>query len=191
MLARDTDIHRWGATWAFACSLLLSTAQATQVVRMNLKDLAQRAEVIAVGRCTGCSAAWNESKKIIYSTVTIQVREYVKGFAGPELQFRQLGGTAGGKSLQVPGMPEFTAGQEVVVFLAKDSIGKLQVLGMKQGKFKIVAGEDGMMQVVAPRLDESFRTRGGVTRGVAERPKRPVELSAFLGRVRDYMQESN
>jgi len=62
---------------------------------------------------------------------------------------------------------------------------------MKQGKFKIVAGEDGERQVVAPRLGESFRTQGGVARGVAERPKRPIEISAFLERVKGYMQESN
>ena len=102
---------------------------------MDLQALSKNAEVIAVGRCTGTSAGWNAEHTHIYTTVTIQVSQYLKGFLGPQIQFRQLGGKVGGKHLRVPGMPSFAAGEQVIVFLARDRAGKYQVLTAQQGKF--------------------------------------------------------
>ena len=70
-------------------------ARAAQVVQMDLQALSKNAEVIAVGRCTGTSAGWNAEHTHIYTTVTIQVSQYLKGFLGPQIQFRQLGGKVG------------------------------------------------------------------------------------------------
>ncbi|MDP6502386.1 MAG: hypothetical protein QF886_02170, partial [Planctomycetota bacterium] len=82
---------------AFAIAVL--PVRAAQVVQMDLQALSKNAEVIAVGRCTGTSAGWNAEHTHIYTTINIQVSQYLKGFLGPQIQFRQLGGKVDGKHL--------------------------------------------------------------------------------------------
>ncbi len=161
-------------------------ARAAQVVQMDLQALSKNAEVIAVGRCTGTSAGWNAEHTHIYTTINIQVSQYLKGFLGPQIQFRQLGGKVGGKHLRVPGMPSFAAGEQVIVFLARDRAGKYQVLTAQQGKFSVVANPaTGISEVKGNSMSGQVISRS-FTRAVGA-PSNPAELSNFINKVKSYV----
>jgi hypothetical protein len=157
---------------------------ASQVIPMDLRALAQKAEVIAVGRCSGCVAEWNEKHTRIQTTVTIQVSEYVKGYLGAQITFRQPGGRVGTSETYISGMPRFAPGQQVVVFLAKDSLGGYQVLGMSQGLYQVDDDTASGARTVRA-LSSSLHGAASAPAGPGTpRASRVIPLSSFLARIR-------
>lgn len=169
-------------------AMLVATlpARAAQVVSMDLQELSKNAEVIAVGRCTETSSAWNAEGTHIYTTITIQVSQYLKGFLGPQIQFRQLGGKVGEEHLRVPGMPIFSNEEQVIVFLARDKAGRYQVLTAEQGKFSVVTDpETGISEVKGNTMSSHVLTRS-FTRTVGT-TSNPSELNNFINKVKSYV----
>ena len=159
--------------------------RATTVIRMDMERLSKRAEVVAVGRCIENIADWNEGRTQIYSTITIQVSQYLKGFLGSRISFKQLGGAVGQVSSRVPGMPEFKPGREVVIFLAKDTAGKFQVLGMSQGKFDVLKAGESSVKMVKPESLEGLHLLGPVSQ---KKFVGSITMDAFIKKVKSYVE---
>jgi hypothetical protein len=150
----------WAAAAAFAGIALLGVnlAGATTVQKFTVSDLAKKSESIVLARVEDETARMDEGTKEIYTYITLRVTEGVKGSKANDnaknpkneemITIRQLGGTVGNLISVVPGMPTFRKGEEVVVFLsAKDRAGYPWVMGLQQGKYTVVTGEDGFKQV--------------------------------------------
>lgn len=147
-----------------------AAAQATHVQAVDLGVLARESEVIAAGRVVGLRSAWERGR--IVTRVTLEVADGLKGArAGSTVEFSVLGGTVDGIGQWVPGEPRFQEREEVVVCLTPVK-GKLAVLGMAQGLFRLqgpirpeatlVPDTDGLRhltlmdvngQPVAPKID--------------------------------------
>ncbi|MDP6502385.1 MAG: hypothetical protein QF886_02165, partial [Planctomycetota bacterium] len=86
----------------------------------------------------------------------------------------------------VPGMPSFAAGEQVIVFLARDKAGKYQVLTAQQGKFSVVADPaTGISEVKGNTMSGQVISRS-FTRAVGA-PSNPAELNNFINKIKSYV----
>jgi hypothetical protein len=109
---------------------------ATAMIPLSVQQLSQGAETIVLGTVTRQVSAWNTSHTAIYTDVTVNVEEAIKGVAGPEVTFRIAGGEVGHIGMRTSTDPRFHIGERVVVFLHTAGI-TAQLFGLRQGKFTI------------------------------------------------------
>lgn len=138
------------ATVAFAALALAgaSTANATTVLKMSLKDLATKSSSVVVVKVEDQVARYDTNKEI-YTYISLRVLDPVKGAKKDDvITIRQLGGVVDNIASIVPGIPTFKKGEEVVVFLSqKDAAGYPMVMGLQQGKYTIREDENGTKRV--------------------------------------------
>ncbi|HET7497934.1 MAG TPA: hypothetical protein VFM00_06515 [Candidatus Eisenbacteria bacterium] len=135
---------------AFAALALVgtSTAHATTVTKMSLKDLALKSNAVVVARVEDQVARYDANKEI-YTYVTLRVLDPVKGSRKDDvITIRQLGGVVDNIASIVPGMPTFKKGEEVVVFLSQnDKAGYPWIMGLQQGKYTVSQDQNGTKRV--------------------------------------------
>jgi len=126
--------------WLFLFGLLGLIAppvRATQVILLDTPTLTRGSRDIVVGRVAATRSYWNATRTKIYTDVTVEVEEALKGGAAGTLTLTQLGGTVDGAHYDVPGSPTFVAGEEALLFVWRGPSGRAQVNGLSQGKFDI------------------------------------------------------
>ena len=162
----------------------VSTASASTVRQLTLKELATQSTTIVHATVSGVSSRWDDQHKEIYTYFDLQVLEHIKGQKGKSvLAMRQLGGAVEGIASVVPGMPSFHTGDEVVVFLTEpDRAGYPWVVGLQQGKYDVVTDGAGAKTVRSeaalhglPSPESSLRSKDGRT---------DLSLKSFLDQVR-------
>ena len=129
------------------------TVRATVVLALGFDELAAQADRVVLGDVTSVTARWVErdGNKTIETVIDISVGDELGNVsAAPVAHIVQPGGTIGDVGLAVAGMPEFHAGERVLVFLrvtGADEQGQAvhAVVGMAHGKF-----------IVLPRLGGGF-----------------------------------
>jgi len=182
---------------ALVTLLLGSSALATSVIKMSLRDLAKNSDTIVMGRVEDASARYDANKEI-YTYITIKVMDPVKGLkaehgknAAPDqfVTIRQIGGIVGNIASVVPGMPKFTKGEEVVVFLSKkDAAGYPWVMGLQQGKYSVVTDDQGTKHVRNELEDLGLmNTDGSMAQAKAGQA---MPLQAFLDGIRTDLNEA-
>jgi hypothetical protein len=119
----------------FAFLLFARASHASLVQALDTTELAKRAGHITVADVLSVQSAWDQSHKKIFTTIELSVVESWKGGAQPasHITVVQPGGTVGDISMTVFGMPQFTVGERVLVFL-RGTTGAAGVVGMAQGK---------------------------------------------------------
>lgn len=111
--------------------------EASTVRFLSLDQMAVRADQIFTGEVVGITSQMNARRTGIFTFVTIEVAEYLKGGRRTILTLRMLGGEAEGYRLVVPGSPAFQLGEEILVF-SHGGAGRVpSVLGMAAGKFTV------------------------------------------------------
>lgn len=120
--------------------LAVPAAFAATVQKLTLQELTKKSDSIVRARVTDATSNWDANHKEIYTYYTFQILEPVKGRKGETtLTLREIGGTVGNIASVVPGMPGFSKGEEVILFLTpKDAAGYPWVMGLQQGKYTIV-----------------------------------------------------
>ncbi len=137
-----------------SCSV--RNVQSTVMMKQSLGDLARRARMILQGNVVGVTQEWNEDKTMIFSVVRIAAERVIKGEAGTrEVVIRQPGGMIGGTGVRVEGYPQFSPGEETVVFLepfeaSGPHSGARRVVGMAQGMFRVETDPGSGKKVVLP-----------------------------------------
>jgi hypothetical protein len=120
-----------------ATTLFGTTALATTVIRMGLPQLVKQSDSIIQGRVDDVTVQWDSTRHLAFTYVTISVEDPMKGDRRRTVTIRQLGGKVGALNVNVAGMPKFTKGEEVIVFLRDAQDGTFQLLGLNQGKYQI------------------------------------------------------
>ena len=77
-------------------------------------------------------SAWDAGHRSIHTAIELKVDEVWKGASAERELIVQPGGTVGDMEMRVHGMPEFTAGEKTLLFLAGQDAPR--VVGMSQGK---------------------------------------------------------
>jgi len=132
-----------------------------------MRDLARFSNAIVVGKVRAVRSGWDPAVDAIYTYVSVDVDEVIKGALGAgRITIKQLGGTAGPIGLQVFDQPAFAAGEDVLLFLeVRPRDRTLYTSALSQGKWNVSRMAGGGR--LARRGAESMSLTA-VTRAAAE-----------------------
>jgi hypothetical protein len=117
----------WGA-WG--------SAHGTTLEQLSLADLAIRSEQAFLGRCVAARTVLIDGE--IYTRVSFEIDEMLKGGDAAEVVVHLLGGHHGDRHVHIAGMPTFAAEEAVVLFLTEqDQQSQRWPVGLAQGKFAV------------------------------------------------------
>jgi hypothetical protein len=167
---------------AVVALLASQAAFATTVQKLSLQALTKRSDSIVMAKVNDVTSSWDAAHKEIYTTISLQILNPVKGRKGEStVTLRQIGGTVGNIASIVPGMPSFRVGEEVVLFLTqKDAAGYPWVMGLQQGKYSVVE-KNGAKFVRNDLADTELVLNGKKAQSVTS-PDQP--LGAFLDGIK-------
>jgi hypothetical protein len=137
MRRRNTSAFNLALAALFAMLLLTGAVFATTVMRMELPQLVKQSDSIIQGYVDDVTVQWDSTRNLAFTYITVSVEDPMKGDHSRTVTIRQLGGKVGALNVSVAGMPKFTKGEEVIVFLKGAQDGTFYVLGLNQGKYQI------------------------------------------------------
>jgi hypothetical protein len=118
--------------------LLISGYKSTslsQTIQSDIQSLTKGAEVILTGKVTKQNSSWNKDKTRIYTDVSVEVDEYLKGNSSNKtIVVTTPGGEVGEVGEIYSHMPKFKNEEEVLLFVKKDK---------ENMSYKVVNGEEG------------------------------------------------
>jgi hypothetical protein len=119
-------------------TICIITAYATSVVVPSDDELVVGARAIVRGTVTAVNSRYDEQHKAIFTYVTLQVRDVLKGDLQPgEVTLKEPGGVVGDQGSMIFGTPSFTPGENVLLYLDTWPDGSLRVYQWFLGKFII------------------------------------------------------
>ena len=122
----------------------LASQTSALMVRKSIEELTSEADSILIGKVKKIESQWNEEKTLIYTYVTISVKQRTKTLSGvgevQEIIVKVPGGEVGGIGLKVSDTPQFREGEEVFLFLRSEEVPVFLVAGLFQGKYTIEEG---------------------------------------------------
>ena len=161
--------------------LLCGTVRASTFIDMPTTDLAQSADVIALGRVVSVEGALT-AKGRVFTYVTLTLEEALKGHApSGSITLKQLGGQVGDLDAFIHGSPRFELGERVLVYLTRSPDGSLHTSHLAMGKFGIV------LDSVSGR-ELALRDFGEARLFTPQRRRRPSRDARPLEELRDEIQ---
>ena len=157
--------------------LLLTEFLASQasalMVRKSIEELTSEADSILIGKVKRIESQWNKEKTLIYTYVTISVKQHTKTLSGvgevQEIIVKVPGGEVGDMGLQVSETPQFREGEEVFLFLRMEKLPLFSVAGLFQGKYTI---EENRVKNRILGLDVPLGSFISQIKGIMEKAKR-------------------
>lgn len=108
-----------------------------QSLQSNIKNLSQGADMIVTGKVVDQKSQWNSDNSRIYTQVTIQVDEYLKGSENQDrIVITHLGGEVGNVGETYSHIPTFSNDEDVLVFAKKSA---------KDESLRVFEGEEGKL----------------------------------------------
>jgi hypothetical protein len=120
---------------SFICLVTASTVEARTVQRLSFDRLISEADLIVRGRVEKIKNQQAADGRSATTVVTVSVDRQFKGPDVSSVDIEQPGGSIGEMVQAVPGSPEFSSGEDVVLFLKRQRGGTFKIVGGKQGKF--------------------------------------------------------
>lgn len=112
-------------------------AIATQVEYRSIEMMGTDAQRIVRGTVVDVRPFWNEARTRILTETTVEIAEDFKGSGSPTVRVIQFGGVLDDIRMTVAGALEWSAGEEVILFLEESLPGRHRVSGFSQGKFSV------------------------------------------------------
>ena len=163
---------------------------ATTLMHLDTPALVRGSSGIVIGQVQDQRSYWNEERTAILTDVTVSVSDVLKGDAAGVVTLTQFGGEVGGFRYEIAGSPMFRPGEEVLLFLWRDSRGRTQVNGLGQGKFDISrdgATGERLLQRAAPGL--TIRDARTLARSSPGDSSAHVPLRAMLREIHRTLEE--
>ena len=165
----------------------------TSVKEMSLKDLCKSSNEIVIARVIDLQSYLISDKNRIYTKINIEVEESIKGNLKSKEQFTLsiYGGTMNGITTFVVGGPQFSPGENIILFLKqfKDSIATnkgLFVAGLSQGKFNIIEDEKTKLKMVIRDQCEKLLLSEKDNSTILLTSLNAISLSDFLQYINNY-----
>jgi hypothetical protein len=169
----------FGAMLLFTLAACQPTG-ATTLMRMSLAQMSHAAQLIVRARCVGESTGWDAGE--IWTFTSFQVEEAWRGSAPSQISVRLLGGRLGNITSSVAGVPRFSAGEDVVLFLERTPRGDFSIVSWEQGTFRI-RRDAGTGRDVAVQDTAAFPVFDPATRRFAATGLRDVSVATLRSRV--------
>jgi hypothetical protein len=169
------------------CTLLMAgVARSTTVIPPTFESLVSAASTIFVAEVMDVRAEWiaTAQGRAIKTYVTFRVEDVWKGSVGTVTQLEFLGGTVGGTTMEVVGMPLFREGQRSVLYVSgQRSVSPL--VGFYHGRMRVEKDPNGVDRV----RTYDGRSLGNPSEVAAQRPGymtsvTPMRLSDLAAAVR-------
>lgn len=170
--------------------LLLSAPSlfATVVLPAEFREIVTGSQIIVHGRVSDVRSEWTTGRRRIESVVTVEAADFYRGTPSRTVTFRVPGGQIGRYKSVTVGAPEFSAGDEVVLFLKSQGPTVPQIFGLNQGVFRVrVDSGTGRRVVTMPIVSARSAAPQTVVRGARDR--RPLPLEQFATQVRTALQQ--
>ncbi|WP_163999544.1 matrixin family metalloprotease [Pyxidicoccus caerfyrddinensis] len=179
-----------GRAWALPLSCLLAlffltpTVQASTLMSLDVPSLTRGSDLVVRGRVVRASSRWLPGTGRIVTDVELAVDETLMGaVARDALSIVQPGGTVGGVRQQVSGAAGLWPGEEVVLFLVRGLDG-LQVVGLSQGRFRVVRAADGEGLLGTAVLPEGLTLLDPLSLQPVSGASRTLDLQVLRAQVR-------
>ena len=155
------------------------TAGATTVVRLTLPEMVKGSHTIVLARVVSAQpVSIGKTGRNIQTHVRLNVESVLKGVSTKKsLTLKLAGGRLGKWAIHVPGMPSFSAGEQVVLFLEKTS-DNWALTGLAQGKFSIYMGANN--QKLVRRNLGGMHFVGFDKQGRFQRRSQPTDKTTWL-----------
>jgi hypothetical protein len=147
MSFRCRSIRRLIICFSFIYLLGVISVEATTVQKLSFDRLIRDADVIVRGRVEKLKSQ-QAAGGAITTVVTVAVEKQFKGSQVSLINIEQPGGSMGDIAQGVPGSPEFSSDEEVLLFLKRKRRGTFEVVGGKQGKFTVKIQPDSNNWIV-------------------------------------------
>jgi hypothetical protein len=169
----------------FVC--LSVAVHATVILPIEFRELVATAPLIVHGQVADVRAGWADGRRSVETFVTIAVTEYLKGDMGERMTFRVPGGQLGRYRTIFVGAPEFSEGDEVVLFLKHSGASYPYIIGLSQGAFRVVpeAGTGRRMVTTPIVMGKGGDAAERIIRGDVAR--KPLPIDAFRDAVRQVL----
>jgi Matrixin len=117
------------------------SARASIGPKWSEDQLASLSDVIVSGYVRELRSGWDPAVNTIYTYVTIDVDDVLKGAPSARITVKQLGGQAGEVGLAITDQPSFRVGEHVLVFLeTRPRDHTLYTSALWQGKWSVANG---------------------------------------------------
>ena len=156
--------------WALPAAL-----GATVLAPAEFREVVRGSDIIAYGRVIETTVEWSADRKHVDTLVTFQVGTYLKGGPGETLVFKVPGGTIGRFRNVLVGAPQFSRGEEAVLFLNSRGREYPSVFGLNQGVYRVTLDDTTRRRMVSPPLLARGDLPEKVVRGAASRRSLPLE----------------
>jgi hypothetical protein len=141
------------------------------VVRLSVEELTTEADQIVVGRVVALTSHLTAAGTSIETDVTIAVESALKGPGSQQLVVTVPGGQVGDLQQWEGGVPNFLAGERVLLFLSESPTFGVGLAELWQGKYSLVGD-----QAVQPETRERTPL-SEIERGVASALGSPVSIT--------------
>src|SRR5919106_3062364 len=119
----------------FICLPPAGFVDASTVQKLSFDRLIGEADLIVRGRVEEVKSQQAPDRGSMTTIVTVSIEKQFKGPRLSSVTIEQPGGSMGDIAQGVPGLPEFSSGEDVVLFLKRQRGGTFKIVGGKQGKF--------------------------------------------------------
>ena len=160
------------------------TSLATTVIIPSDDQMIVEARAIVRGKVLAIESGLDEQQNSVYTYVTLKVQEVLKGqITQRRIVLKQPGGEFGSRGSLVFGTPEFTVGENVILYLDTWQDGSLRVHQMLLGKFTVIKDPaTGVLFAVRNSPDNGVQVLGQSNQGpITNR----MELSRYAEMVRN------
>jgi hypothetical protein len=134
------------------------TVAGATLEKLSVEEMAAKSTAIVRAKAVSSAAGYVGST--IYTRTRFQVMERWKGPEATEVVVSEPGGTVDGVSQKYGGVPRFTPGQEVILFLWTGPSGRTQVIGLSQGVLQVQKSAAGEEEVVREPSGETMLSPG-------------------------------
>lgn len=166
-----------------------TVATASTVVELSFDELTKASDAIIVGHVKSVTPEVRNNR--VFSTIEITVSETLKGQVDDTVTLVQIGGRTEQLETRAHGMPTFTAGEHLLLFLEKPaSVSHYVVTGLAQGK-KLLTEHDGKLQLRETNTPlHRLRPIREVTSANSNKPPAasPATLDAARARIQNLTQ---
>ena len=165
-----------------ACACAGGSLSATTLVPADFAHMARESELIVRGTVVQVDGQRIGGRQTIESLITLRVSDTIKGTSVEETVFRVPGGKVGRYRRVMVGAPQFSPGDEVILFLKGRAPAMAMPYGLSQGVYRVsrAAGTP----VVTPAV---VAGAGRVTRG--DPARRPMDALAFTRHVQQTLAQ--
>jgi len=143
--------------YAILITFFIHSEGYSQSIQSEIKNLSEGADMIVTGKVVNQKSEWSSDKSKIYTNVTIQVDEFLKGSNNQNrIVIKNLGGEVGNVGETYSHVPTFQDDEDVLLFVKKSTKDEsLRVFEGDEGKLTLYKDKNTGEKVTSKNIKAS------------------------------------